>query len=223
MNGRPIIITFVMLLLLAPVILQIAQPYEINPAKWVFYMKEDYEIKPIYFNFQIKNTDNGTIKVKLSTITPEYLYSDQYPGDQAFPDYSWITISESEVTVPAGQTVDVPVKVEIPAQYNPNGSSTPVSNYNKTYEAWFLADQTQGAGNIQVDYRCRWVFQTPTVFVPLSERPGYINYALYVAIIGIIIFIVAATWGVFVIKKRKQPTTNPKSKRKQKSDDDIFT
>jgi hypothetical protein len=212
---------FVLFLLLAPVMAQVAQPYEINPAKWVFYQREEYEMKPIFFNFQIKNTQNGTIVVSLKTIPPEYLYSDQYPGIQAFPDYSWITISEAEVTIPAGQTVEVPVYVNIPEQYYLNGSSsTAVSNYNKSYEAWFLADQTEGPGNIQVDYRCRWVFLTPPKYVPPWERPGQLPIPYFVYYL--VIIIVAVLVVCIILIKRRGRGSRSGSKRHTKKDDDFF-
>ncbi len=228
MNGRTFFILFSFFLLLSPVLAQTAQPYEINPAKWIFYMKEDYELKPIYFNFIVKNTEEGPITVSLTTIPPEYLYEDQYPGVVAFPNYDWITLSETEVTVPAGQTVQVPVYVNIPEQYYPNGtSSTSVSNYNKSYEAWFLADQTSGPGNIQVDYRCRWVFLTPPKYVPPWERPGALlpfpDYYLYAIIIVVIIVIVA----IVMWRRRDKPVNrvsskSKKSNRKDDDEDDIF-
>jgi hypothetical protein len=222
MNGRPLLITFILFLLLAPAIAQMAQPYEINPGKWVFYLREEYELKPIYFNFQIKNTENGTIKVSLKTIPPEYLYIDQYPDIAGFPDYSWITISETNITIPGGQTVEVPVHVVIPEQYFPNGtSSAAISNYNKSYEAWFLADQTAGPGNIQVDYRCRWVFLTPPRYVPPWERPGALfpfpDYVLYAIILIVIVLIVAV---VIVLRRRKRP--HQKKTKHDDADEDEF-
>jgi len=206
MNGRQVLIFFVFSLLLAPVIAQGAQSYEINPAKWVFYQKDDYELKPIFFNFEIKNTNtgaNGTITISLKTIPPEYLYSDQYPGIVAFPDYSWITIAETKVTIPPNSTVEVPVHVNIPEQYFVNSSSTAISNYNKTYEAWFLADQTAGPGNIQTDYRCRWVFITPVKYVAPWQRPGalfpYPPEFLYAIILIVIVLIIA----IFIFLRRR--------------------
>ena len=227
MKGRSILLLFCLFTLLLPTITQIAESYEINPAKWIFYNKDEYEIKPIFFNFQIKNTQNDTIQVSLKTIPPERLYSDQYPGDQAFPDYSWITISEQNVVIPANQTVEVPVHVAIPTQYTPTNSTTPISNYNKTYEAWFLVNQTAGPGNIHINYKCRWVFLTPTRYVPTWERKGawfpYPDYVLY-SLIGVIaIIIVVAVW--FVLRSRgggKRPTSSSRGKKSQ-DEGDIFS
>jgi hypothetical protein len=222
MQGRPFVLIFVSFLLLAPAIAQVAQPYEINPAEWIFYMKEDYELKPIFFNFQIKNTQNASITVSLRTIPPQRLYEDQYPGIVAFPDYSWITIAEPEVTVPAMQTVEVPVHVVIPDQYYPEGATNSVSNYNKSYEAWFLADQTAGPGNIQVDYQCRWVFLTPPRYVPPWERPGALfpfpDYVIYLVAILIVVLVVC----IVIIRRRsgrKKPSSGRKSRRSKKDDD----
>jgi len=218
MNGRPIIIFFFLALLLAPAVAQMAEPYEINPAKWVFYLKDDYELKTIYFNFQIKNTDTGPITVSLEKIPPDYLYSEQYPGVVAFPDYSWITISESEVTIPAGQTVEVPVYVTIPEQYYPGGATnqTPISNYNKSYEAWFLADQTSGPGNIQVDYRCRWVFLTPIKYVPPWQRPGALLPIQPEILYAILLIVVITIIAILVLRRRGGGRTKKKKEKKER-------
>jgi len=223
MHSKTFLITLVLFLLLVPSIVQITQSYEINPAKWVFYQKDDYELKPIFFNFEIKNTNtaaNGTITISLKTISPEYLYSDQYPDIVAFPDYSWITIAETTVTVPPNSTVEVPVHVNIPEQYwSANSSSTAISNYNKTYEAWFLAHQTAGPGNIRVDYRCRWVFITPTKYVAPWQRPGalfpYPPEVLYAIILIVIILIVA----IFILLRRR----GGRGKKKEQQEEEPTT
>ena len=227
MYGRKLILIVVSFLLLAPAIAQVAQPYEINPAKWVFYQRDEYEMTPIFFDFILKNTENSSITISLRTITPEYLYVDQYPGIQAFPDYSWLTISETSVIIPANSQVSVPVHVVFPEQYYPKGSaSTAVSNYNKSYEAWFIADQTAGPGNIQVDYRCRWVFLTPPRYVPPWERPGQLPIPYFVYYL--IAFIVAVLIICVVIikrrgKKRGGGGYSGSKRKKKKGDDDFFS
>jgi hypothetical protein len=215
MHRRQLIMILSLSLLLAPVMIQVVQSYEINPAKWIFYQKDDYELKPIYFDFQIKNTNNGTIKVSLKTMPPEYLYADQYPGNQAFPDYSWITVAETNITIPANQTVEVPVYVNIPTQYYPNGTSlTAVSNYNKTYEAWFIAHQTAGPGNIRIDYRCRWVFITPVKYVPPWQRKGAL-FPFPDEVLYSIILIIIAFLAVVVVLLRYRGRRPPKKKPKE--------
>jgi len=206
-------VVFMLFLLVTP----LASAWAINPAKWIFYMKEEYEIKPITFDLSLTNNETAPITIQLSIMDPEYLYE----GNTPIPDKSWIEISSAgTVEVPANSEIKVPIMINIPAEYTIE--ETTYSNYNKSYEAWILADQTAGPGNIQVDYRCRWIFQTPDRYVPLSERPGYINYPLYIIIIGIILFAAVACYYLYTRRSQKPSSTRtPKHKQKNK-DDDIF-
>lgn len=200
--------------------------WSINPAKWTFYNVDDYELKPIVFDMEITNTDATPMKVELSLITPEYLYE----GSEAFPMFSWIDITQSSVTIPGDSSVKIPIIITIPVDYEKN--ETIISNYNKTYEAWIFADMVEGGGNIQVDYRCRWVFKTPLRYVPPSERAGYSDIGFYVMIFGAIILIAIVTYIVYRrITKKPKPVTTVKTKskrhskeiKKEESADDLFT
>jgi hypothetical protein len=195
--------------------------WSITPAKWTFYQKEDYEIYPLTFDMEIKNDDSEPITVELTIIEPNYLYPDNEP----IPDRSWIQLGESEIEVPGSSTGIFPVYIDIPESYKKNGES--ISNYNKSYETWIHASQTGGAGNIRIDYNCRWTIQTPERYVPPEERPDYVNP--FYTIIPIIIIVVFSILGfVFYRKKtsrRKKPKSKkPKSKRKsvEETEDDIF-
>lgn len=218
----PLLIT---LLFLIPCV---SASYQVNPGKWVFYLRDQYEFKTLYFNFNIKNEEkDGPITVSLKTIPPNYLYSSQYPGIVAFPDYSWIDIAETSVVVPANSSVDVPVRITFPEQYYPNGTShESISNYNKSYEAWFQTQQTAGPGNIFITYNCRWVFLTPPKYVPPWQRPGAflpIQPEILYAIIIIIIVVIVAIWLVLRNKGRSSPSSSRRSRRKSKGGDDFFT
>lgn len=215
---------FPLLILLVFLMPAVSASYEVNPGKWVFYLRDQYEMKPIYFNFNIKNDETeGAITVSLKTIPPEYLYSAQYPGIVPFPDYSWIDIAETSVMVPANSSVDVPVLITFPEQYYPNGTShQSISNYNKSYEAWFQVEQTAGPGNIHITYRCRWVFLTPPRFVPAWQRPGALIPIQPEILYGIIIVVIAIIVSIWLVVRRRGRSSY-KKKRRDREKDDFFT
>lgn len=180
--------------------------YSISPAKWTIYLKEEYEMVDVSFPFTVVNDEDAEITVALEPIMPEKLYD----GNTEIPRLDWVSVSEPYVVVPANSEKNVEIIIRIPEQYT-NNEGEETSNYNQSYEVWFLADQTEGPGNIQVDYKARWTIQTPVRFVPLSERPGYVNPFLYVGIIGVVI----AAIGVVVFVRKRNNTGNYEK-------DDIF-
>ncbi len=209
------IITIFLLTLIA---IPSVNAWSINPAKWTFYNVDDYELKPISFDIDITNPENGPIKVKITVIDPEYLYE----GNEPLPDKSWIHIQNEGdlITVPANSTVEIPVLIDIPEEYTED--DTIISNYNKSYEAWLLADMVEGPGNIQIDYRCRWVFKTPLRYVPPQERPGYVDYTFYLMLFGAVILLSIVTL-ISYKKLTKKKSVKTKSRRKKyQEDDDIF-
>jgi hypothetical protein len=164
----------------------------------------------------LENNDVTQIAVTLSVMEPEYLYE----GNEPFPDWSWIDITKKDIVIPPGTTVEVPIHITIPEQYFPDDSEISVSNYNHSYEAWFFADQYEGGGNIQTDYRCRWSFITPMRYVPAWERPEFQTFTLPIIIliiIGIIVIILVIIW------KRRIPTHKRGKTKRKTEEDDIFT
>lgn len=230
--------TYIIILLLSILLFSsTATAWSINPAKWVFYQREDYEIYPLTFDIEITNDADTPITVELSVIEPEELYPEEkvdFPGgNEKIPDKSWIDITQKRIEIPGNSKRKIPVYIDMPESYvNNNGQN--ISNYNKSYEVWVFADQTAGTGNIQTDYKCRWTIQTPERYVPPKERPGYVspaNMNLYLIIGTIAVFLIV---GVVVVYKKdlfskfKKKPTKPSSKRKSKrktydEEDDIFS
>jgi len=181
--------------------------WSINPAKWTLYHKEDFEIETYEWPMEITNDGDTPIDVKLSIMKPEYLYE----GNTELPDLSWVSISKKSLTIPANSKERVLITIDIQNKTNA---------YNQSWEFWILADQTAGAGNIQTDYKCRWTLQTPTRFVPIEERPGYIPWGTIMTVFGIlggafVILILAFKKGMFSKKKQKSEE-QPISMREQK-------
>jgi hypothetical protein len=159
--------------------------------------------------------------VSLSVIDPKDLYS----GNEPIPDKKWIELGKTEIIVPGKSTGKFPIYINIPDSYEKNG--VPTSNYNKSYETWLFASQTAGAGNIRVDYNCRWTIQTPVRYVPPHERQGYINPMNLFYVIGIFLVLVITTVMVLyrnkLFKKKKTPSkAKHKSKHVSDSEEDIF-
>lgn len=203
---KKLVFVFLALLLLTTTV----SAYSVNPAKWVFYQRNDYEIYPLTFNLEIKNEEDSPITVAVSIIEPKELYS----GNEPLPDKSWIQLGMSEITVPAKSSANMPVYIDLPESYEKNGVN--ISNYNKSYETWLFTQQTDGAGNIRIDYNCRWTIQTPWRYVPLEQRPGYVNPMIAVYIItGIISTIIVIS--VLFYRRKAQENLNKKKKKPVKS------
>jgi flagellar basal body-associated protein FliL len=181
--------------------------WSINPAKWTLYARTatDYEITPKVWPLELTNDGNSSISVTLSIKEAEYTYD----GFVKMPDLSWVSIDETDIVIPAHETKRVTVSVDVT-----NASQ----NYNQSMEFWIFADQTAGAGNIQTDYNCRWMYISPVRYVPIDQRPGYIPWNIVIAIVGILAGVAAVAFilarrGMF---RRKKPTTQPASIREQK-------
>jgi hypothetical protein len=179
--------------------------WSINPAKWTIYAKDDYEITPKVWPLELTNSGNSTMSVTLSIKQPEYTYD----GFTAMTNLSWVSINETNLEIPANSKKTVSISINIA-----NASA----NYNQSMEFWIFGDQTAGAGNIQTDYNCRWMYISPTRYVPMDQRPGYIPWNIVIAIIGILAGISAVAFllakrGMF---RRKKPTTQPASMRERK-------
>ena len=143
--------------------------------------------------------------MKLNVIPPEYTYDGFIP----MSNLSWVSISETNLTIPAhtNKTVEVTVDVTNASQ-----------NYNQSMEFWIFADQTAGAGNIQTDYNLRWMYQSPVRYIPVDQRPGYIPWNIVIAIMGIFagvaaVAVILARRGMF---GRKKPTKQSASMRERK-------
>lgn len=179
----------------------------INPAKWTIYARTstDFEITPKVWPMDIINDKNSSISVTLSIIPPQYTYD----GFTAMTNLSWVSLSETDLVVPANSTKRVEITIDVT-----NASE----NYNQSMEFWIFADQTAGAGNIQTDYNCRWMYMSPVRYVPIDQRPGYIPWNIVIAIIGILAGISAVAFilarrGMF---KREKPAKQSASMREQK-------
>jgi len=153
--------------------------WKINPAKWILYHKEDFEIETYEWPLELTNDGDAPIEIKLSIMEPEYVYD----GNVKMPDLKWVSISKKNLEIGPESKERVLVTIDI------NNKS---QAYNQSWEFWIFADQTAGAGNIQTDYKCRWTLQTPIRFVPIEERPGYVPWGTIMAYFGIL-------GGAFVI------------------------
>ncbi len=125
------------------------------------------------------------------------------------PDASWIDFEMSEIIVQGGENGAVGITIEIPPEDE---------YYNQSYWFWIIADQTGGGGNIQTDYKCRWMVITPTEYVSPELRPGYeAPFELpwmYIGAIGVIIAIVA----IALVGRRKKGPKQPTGGKKKDDD-----
>jgi hypothetical protein len=171
--------------------------WSINPAKWTLYHREDFEIEVYEFPIEIKNDDDTPIAVKLSIIKPEYLYD----GNTEFPNLEWITIDGAQINVAPNSKERALIKIDIG---NHSGA------YNQSWEFWIHSTQTEGSGNIRTNYNCRWTLQTPMNYVPLEERPGFVDWGnisiMFAVILGsFVIFFILYKRGIF--SKKPKPTS----------------
>jgi hypothetical protein len=185
MNGKKTILIISMLglivLLCAPSVLA----WNINPARWVLYHKDDYELTPYVWEMELENTADAPMVVKLSVMQPEYLYNgtNGMPVTTALPDLSLVTINKTELRMGAHEKQRVTVDINL---------LNVSENYNQSFEFWIFADQTEGAGNIQTDYNCRWVVQTPTRWVPYDQRAGYVAPWIMPLVVIVVVGVIVA-------------------------------
>jgi hypothetical protein len=207
---RNIIIMGIVLGLMVLLTAQSSLAWSINPAKWILYHRDDFEIEVYEFPIEIKNDDDTPIAVKLSIIKPEYLYD----GNTEFPNLEWITIDGAQLNVAPNSEERATIKIDV-------GNHTEA--YNQSWEFWIHATQTEGSGNIRTNYNCRWTLQTPMNYVPLEERPGFVdwgNIAIMFGVIGgsFVIFLILYKKGIFSKKPKPElaKSEKPVSMREQK-------
>ena len=73
-------------------------------------------------------------------------------GYEALPkeDYSWVTISETQVTVPAGITYEIPVMLSIPSDVSSSALA------GKKYEVGILVEDITQTGFVQIALETKW-------------------------------------------------------------------
>ena len=181
--------------------------WSINPAKWPLYHKKDYEIEPYEWPMEIENDADTPITVSLTIIEPKYLYE----GHTALPNLEWVTIETAELIIPPKGKKTTMIHIDI---------QNTTEAYNQSFEFWIFADQTEGAGNIQTDYNCRWMVITPERFVPMNERAGYVDwgmiYIIFAALAGVAAVMIILFKKVIFNKKPKSED-KPISMRAQKT------
>jgi len=113
------------------------------------------------------------------------------PGYEALPEecYSWVTISQDIVTASAGETVQVPVTITIPATMNYIGKRHEVA----------LQVRESGQGFIQLALQSKW-FITSDPYIPVVSGSG-INLILII-VIGTAA--IGAGCGVYLLMRRRQ-------------------
>ena len=181
MKTKKIMLICITLVLGLTLFTSLTEAYSVNPAKWKFYLKENYELQPIAFDLKVHNDENDSITVQISVIPAEYLY-DNYTE---IPDRSWVKLEQNTVVVPGNSDAYAHVTITIPDTYQ-NGSMN-ISAYNQSFETWLFVHQTDGPGNFRTDYKCRWMIDTPLRYVPAFERPGY--FTMPIGIIAVIIVV----------------------------------
>ena len=178
-----------------------ALAWSINPAKWILYHKDDYEITTYQWPMEISNTADTPIAVTLGPETPEYLYNgtNGNPVTIALPDLSWVNISETSFRLESNTSKTVTVTISV---------TNETQNYNQSFELWILAHQTEGAGNIRTDYNCRWIIQTPVRWVPFDQRAGYIPPWAIPLVIIIVVGIIAGLLLAWKMPRRRHAIAN---------------
>jgi hypothetical protein len=169
--------------------------WSITPAKWTLYHKNDFEIKTYQFPIEIVNDVDTPITVALTIKKAEYMYD----GNTQFPNLEWISIDKPNLEVPGNSKARAMITINIKNQ---------TSAYSQSWEFWIHAAQTAGAGNIRTNYNCRWTLQTPTRYIPLEERPGYIAWDTIIMIFGILGGIVIVIFFLFkkgIFSKKPKP------------------
>ncbi|MCQ9206775.1 MAG: hypothetical protein NG740_02695 [Omnitrophica bacterium] len=84
--------------------------------------------------FVLKNTSDVALGIRIEVIKPEE--RDLLEGYEPIPDTDWITIEESEFTIPANDKVSTDVVIEIPYDEEHSG---------KAYQAYIWSHTTTGS------------------------------------------------------------------------------
>ena len=178
-----------------------ALAWSINPAKWILYHKDDYEIKSYDWPMEIENTADTPIALTLEPKTPEYLYNGSNGGPQTIgiTDFSWIYMSKTELRLEPHTKETVMVTINI---------TNETQNYNQSFELWIFGHQTEGAGNIRTDYNCRWIVQTPVRWVPFDQRTGYVPPWIMPLVIIVVVGIVAGLVLAWKLPRRRHAIAN---------------